>query len=151
MTIRISTGLKDAMLGEIGLKAALADGVIRIYSGAQPASPDSPATGTLLGEITVDGGAFTHGSPTNGLEWDIPTGGVIKKPVAVRWEGRGVAKGTAGWARFCGNALDSGDASTTLPRIDMAVGKTTGDLQISTVNIEVGTPFSVDNANLTLA
>lgn len=70
MTIRASTGLKNAMLGEVGLKAALADGVIRVYSGAQPAAADNAVTGTLLMEITVDAGAFSHGSATNGLEWD---------------------------------------------------------------------------------
>lgn len=150
MTIRISTGLKNAMLGEIGLKAALADGVIRVYTGAQPVNPDSPATGTLLAEITVDGGAFTHGSPTNGLEWDAPADGEINKPSGVDWKGAGIAAGTAGWARFCGNTLDEGGSSTTLARIDMSVGKTTGDLQLSTINIVVGTPITVDQAQLVL-
>ena len=150
MTIRTSTGLKNAMLGEVGLKAALADGVIRIYSGAQPASADNAVTGTLLMEITVDGGAFNHGSPTNGLEWDAPSAGTISKPAADTWKGSGIAAGVAGWARFCANPLDDGSASTTLSRVDMSVGKGTGDLQLSRVNVAVSAPITVDVAILRL-
>lgn len=150
MTIRASTGLKNAMLGETGLKAALADGVIRIYSGSQPTNADQAVNGTLLVEITVDGGAFSHGSPTNGLEWDDPASGTISKPSADTWTGTGVATGVAGWARFCANPTDDGTASTTLSRLDMSVGKGTGDLQLSNVNIEIGAPVTVDVATLRL-
>lgn len=150
MTIRASTGLKNAMLGEVGLKAALADGVLRIYSGSQPASADSAVAGTLLLEVTLDGGTFNHGTATNGLNWDDPADGEISKPAADTWEGSGVASGTAGWARFSGNPVDDGSASTTLPRIDMSVGKGTGDLQLSNVSVEAGAPVTVDVANLRL-
>jgi len=138
------------MLGEVGLKAALADGVLRIYSGAQPASADLPASGTLLVEITESGGAFAHGSPTNGIEWDAPDGGVISKDPLETWQGSGIAAGTAGWARFYANPLDDGLESTTHARIDMSVGRGTGDLQVSNVNVSVGAPITVDVAVLRL-
>ncbi len=150
MTIRASTGLKNAMLGEVGLKAALADGVIRVYSGAQPAAADNAVTGTLLMEITVDAGAFSHGSATNGLEWDTPANGQISKPSGDTWKGLGIAAGVAGWARYCANPLDDGTASTSLARVDMSVGKGSGDLQLSNVNVAVGAPITVDVATLTL-
>lgn len=150
MTIRTSTGLKNAMLGEVGLKASLADGIIRIYSGAQPTTADTAITGTLLLEVTVDGGAFAHGSPTNGLEWDTPTAGTISKPAADTWKGSGITDGVAGWARFCANPLDDGTASTTLARLDMSVGRGTGDLQLSSVNIATSAPTTVDVATLRL-
>lgn len=150
MTIRTSTGLKDAMLGEVGLKSALADGVLRIYSGAQPASANNAATGTLLMEITLDAGAFNHGSPTNGLNWDTPSAGTISKPPGDTWKGVGIAAGVAGWARYCANPLDDGGASITLARIDASVGKSTGDFQMSNVNVEIGVPNTVDVATLRL-
>lgn len=150
MTIRASTGLKNAMLGAVGLKSALADGVLRFYSGAQPANADAAVTGTLLAEITLNGGAFAHGSPTNGLEWDVPTGGTISKPAGVTWQGAGLVVGVAGWARFCANPLDDGSYSTSLARVDMSVGKGTGDLQVSNVNTAVGAPITVDVATLRL-
>ncbi len=150
MTIRASTGLKDAMLGTTGLNGALANGVLRIYSGAQPASADAGVTGTLLCEVTLDGGAFSHGSPTNGLNFDTPVSGSVSKPIGDTWKGNGVADGVAGWARFYGNGADAGGSSTTLPRIDMSVGKGTGDLQVSNVNVAVGAPITIDVATLRL-
>lgn len=150
MTIRASTGLKNAMLGTTGLKGATADGIIRVYSGSQPASADAAVTGTLLLEITLDGGAFSHGSSTNGLNWDTPTGGTISKPAADTWKGTGLAAGVAGWARYCSNPLDDGSSSTTLARIDMSVGKGTGDLQLSNVNTAVSAPITIDVATLRL-
>lgn len=150
MTIRASTGLKNAMLGNVGLKGATADGVIRIYSGSQPASADSAIIGTLLMEVTLDGGAFSHGSATNGLNWDTPALGEITKPIADTWKGSGITDGVAGWARYCSNPLDDGTSSTTLSRIDMSVGKGTGDLQLSNVNVATSAPISVDVATLRL-
>jgi len=150
MTIRASTGLRNAMLGDVGLKTALTDGVIRIYTGSQPASADAAVVGTLLMEITLDGGAFSHGSPTNGLEWDTPAAGAISKPPGDNWQGSGIADGVAGWARFCANPVDAGGASTTLARVDMSVGKGTGDLQVSNVNVAIGAPITVDAATLRL-
>jgi hypothetical protein len=150
MTIRASTGLKNAMLGTVGLQGATADGVLRIYSGSQPASADAAVIGTLLMEVTLDGGAFAHGSPTNGLNWDTPSAGTISKPVADTWKGAGLTNGVAGWARYCSNPLDTGASSTTLARIDMSVGSGTGDLQLSSVNIATSAPTTVDVATLRL-
>ena len=64
--------------------------------------------------------------------------------------GSGIAAGVAGWARFCANPLDDGSASTTLSRVDMSVGKGTGDLQLSSVNVAVNAPITVDVAILRL-
>jgi hypothetical protein len=150
MTIRASSGLKAAMLGEVGFKAALADGVLRIYTGVQPADADQAVTGSLLATITLSGGVFNHGSPANGLNWDTPEGGTISKPAASTWTGTGSAVGVAGWARFSGNPVDSGVQSTSLARLDMSVGKGTGDLQLSNVNIEVSAPVTVDVATIRL-
>lgn len=150
MTVRFSTGLRDGMLNATGIKEALADGVIRIYSGSQPTSADSATTGTLLLEITVNGGAFAHGSPTNGLEFDAPTAGVLPKAAAETWQGNGIAAGTAGWFRFVGNATDNGGSSTTLPRIDGSVGKSGADLNLSNITIAVGAPTTIDVFQITL-
>ena len=102
-------------------------GVIRVYSGAQPAAADNAVTGTLLMEITVDAGAFSHGSATNGL------GGTPGKwPTKAFW--RYVERswaGVAGGALLCQPA-DDGTASTSLARVDMSVGKGSGDSQLPT-------------------
>lgn len=142
--LRFSTGLRNGILNATGIKEAMADGVLRIYSGAQPASADNAVSGTLLLEVTVDGGAFSHGSATNGLEFDAPAAGVLSKAAAETWRGTGLADGVAGWFRFCANPVDGGGSSTTLARIDGSVGRSAADLNLSNVNIVTGVPNTID-------
>lgn len=148
--LRFSTGLRNGILDATGIKEAMTDGVLRLYSGAQPASADSAVAGTLLVEVTVDGGAFSHGSPTNGLEFDAPVAGLLAKAAAETWQGNGIADGVAGWFRFCANPADAGGSSTTLARIDGAVGKSSADLNLSNTNIVTGVPSTVDVFNITM-
>lgn len=150
MSIRLSTGLRNAMLNDSGLKETMADGIIEIYSGAQPADADSPVQGTKLMEITVDAGAFTAGNAANGLEFGAPSSGTVAKAAAETWRGVGLADGVAGWFRMKGNASDAGGSSTTLPRIDGSIAKTGGDMSISNVNIVTGQPNTVDVFQFTL-
>ena len=158
MSLRTSTGHKNRMLGENGVDTG-ANGfrgvykysVIDLYSGTQPATADSAATGTFLGRITLSSGAFTEGDTTNGLEWDAPTGGAVNKPASATWSGNAVAAGTVGWFRCRGNAADDGTASTTLPRFDGTVGVTTGDLRLTVTAVEVGTPIVIQAAQFALA
>ena len=150
MALRFSTGLRNGALDSTGIRAALANGVIRIYSGAQPASADNAVQGTLLMTVSVDGGAFAHGSPTNGLNFDAAVGALMAKAVAETWKGTGLADGIAGWFRFSGNPSDSGALSTTLARIDGSVAKTGGDLAISNVNIVTSAPNTIDTFQISM-
>ena len=64
MALRISTAARNAGLNAI---TALVDGgsgagVLRIYSGTQPAGPGSSPTGTLLLAITLSDPAFAAAS-----------------------------------------------------------------------------------------
>jgi hypothetical protein len=59
MTIRLSTGLVNLMMGTGSFKDVFANCLIDIYSGTQPAGGDDAATGTLLATITKSSGAFT--------------------------------------------------------------------------------------------
>lgn len=150
MAIRLSTGLRNGMLDDTGMKEAMADGIIEIYSGAQPANADAAVQGTKLMEITVDAGSFTPGTATNGLEFGDPANGTVAKAAAETWRGVGLADGVAGWFRMKGNATDTGGISTTLPRIDGTIAKTGGDMSISNVNIVTGQPNTVDVFQFTL-
>ena len=151
MAVRFSTGLRDKMLGSADLKTALANGIINIYTGAQPASADSAASGTLLGTVTVDAGAFTHGVATNGVNFDTPVAGVLAKAVSENWKFNGIVSGTAGYFRFVGNPVDDGLVSTILPRIDGSVAKTGGDMTLSNTAITAGAPSTIDVFQLTMA
>lgn len=150
MTVRLSTGLRADMLNTTGLKGAFANGVIYIYSGPQPLTADSAATGTLLGIVTKDAGAFTDGVATNGLNFDATLTGTISKAAAENWKFNGIAAGTAGWGRFRGNAADAMGASTTLPRLDFSIAAAGADVNLSNISIAVGAPNTVDVFTVTL-
>ncbi len=143
MTVKLSTGFRNAQLGSQGFTEVFANAVIAVYSGAQPATADDAPTGTLLGYITKDGGTFTPGSATNGLNWATPASGAITKNTD-NWRLSGSANGTAGWFRLMGNAADSGASSTTLPRIDGAIATSGGDMNFSSLTVAVGSITTID-------
>lgn len=64
--IRLSTGARNALAQSLGLAGAFNKGSIRIYSGTQPATADSAATGTLLGVVTISSGALTQETQASG-------------------------------------------------------------------------------------
>lgn len=142
MTVRLSTGLRNALVSTAGFSTAFANGVIEIRSGAQPANADAAPTGTLLGLVTLASGAFTPGSPTNGLTFGAPAAGVVSK--SGTWSFNAIADGTAGWFRFRANAADAGGVSTTAIRLDGAIGTSGSDMTLSTITLVTGGPSTVD-------
>lgn len=142
MTVRESTGLRTAMCGAKGFSSIFESGCIEVRTGSQPVSANSAATGTLLGTITQASGGFTPGSPTNGLTFDAAVNGSVSKSGV--WSFVGIADGTAGWFRLKGNAIDNGEASTTMPRLDGSCATSGGDMSISNILIAVGAPCTVD-------
>jgi len=139
------------------LQEIFRDGVLRLYSGTQPASADSAPNGTLLMEITLSAGTFAHGAFANGLEFGEAASGVIAKLAGETWQGTGLtaagaSPGTAAQSfRFCANPTDAGGSSTTLARIDGSVGTSGTDLVLTTANIIDGVTQTIDTFQLTMA
>lgn len=142
MTIRLSTGLRTNLAGSTGFAATFANGVMEIYSGTQPATADAAVTGTLLGTVTLNSGAFTPGSPTNGLTFAAASGGSVSKSGV--WSFNGISVGVAGYFRLKGNAVDAGALSTVLPRLDGSVAVSGADLNLSNISIAIGAPNTID-------
>lgn len=160
-TLTIPTGsVANAEAGAVGtvvavakggsLKDILMDGVIRVYTGAQPdEADDSIGTATLLLTLTVSAGAFVAGAFGNGLEFeDDPLSGEIEKRSTETWQGVAVASGSPGWFRFYANATDAGGESTVLPRVDGTVGSA-GDMILGTTIVS-GRTYTLDSFKLTL-
>ena len=144
MTVRLSTGLAASMLGDFGLKAMMNYGKVDIYTGEQPASPDLPATGTLVAEVLTGGNAFIVGSTTGGaLEVAQSTTGVLSLVGA--WMLTGQADGTAGWWRWRWNSFDDGTQSFYYPRVDGAVGES---LALTNPAITVSTSEAIESFNV---
>lgn len=143
MTVRLSTGLRTNLVGTTGFAATFEGGIIEIYSGAQPANADAAVIGTLLGTVTLGSGAFTPGSPTNGLTFGAPAAGAVGKTGA--WSFNGIAAGTAGWFRLKANGVDAGGISTTLPRLDGSIATSGADLNLSNITVAIGAPNTIDS------
>lgn len=60
MAIKVSKALRNHLCGYGSWKSALQNGIIKIFSGAQPTLADDAATGTLLCTFTDNSGAHTN-------------------------------------------------------------------------------------------
>jgi hypothetical protein len=66
MTARLSTGLVNSLMSVGSFADAFAGGVIDIYSGTQPATADTAASGTKLVTLTAASGAYTAETRASG-------------------------------------------------------------------------------------
>ena len=141
--IKISTGLADAMMGNIGATAALnaASMELRIFSGPEPLTADAALTDeTLLVTIQVNGGG--------GMRFAFTGEGTIMKDIDQSWLGNVIATGTPTYYRLCPMS-DGNTASTTAVRVQGSVGAT-GDLKLGTTTLATGNPQSIDFYQLRL-
>ena len=146
MTVRLSTGLRNKMLDGGtggGIKGALHLGKINIYTGPQPISADTGATGTLLGTVTNNGTA-------TGLTFLPAANGTLSKTDDELWRFAGLAAGTAGWFRFFPLGGDPSINSTSEARIDGSIASAGGDVNLTNLSITAGSPNTIDVFNFTL-
>jgi hypothetical protein len=149
MALRLSTGLRNALLDTSAWRTALTNGVIYVYSGAQPSSADDAETGANLLIITLASGSFTAGVATNGLNWAASAAsGVLAKAVEV-WSGVGIAAGVAGWFRFYANARVQG-ASVVAVRFDGNIATSGAQINLSNTSIAVGATTTIDTFTVTI-
>ena len=104
--------------------------------------------------ITCTGSNFASGvASVNGLALGSPAVGVISKSADV-WSMVGIAAGTAGWFRFYGSdTADSGgliSGAPYYPRMDGSCGVGSGDAQLSSLTVAVGSPHTVDTFTFTV-
>lgn len=143
MALRLSTGLRQALLGTASFQSEFNLSKINIYSGTQPSSPDDAATGTLLVTISNNGGA-------TGLTFDAPVAGSISKAAAETWSGTAVADGTAGWFRLYENLDTPGSSSTTASRIDGNIATSGANMNMSNTFIANAAVQTVSSFSVTL-
>lgn len=138
---RFSTGLRNALAVNYGLGIMMNAGVIWVYGGTMPLSPDLPPNTTLLGRITTGGEPFITGSgtPVAGLLLGhVNPGGLTN---VGEWRLKGLASGTATWWRWCWSAPDPLAYSETLPRVDGTVGS---ELVLESPSITTSTNIEIE-------
>ena len=120
---------------------------INIYSGSIPASPNVPATGTLIGTISLNAGAFTAGTETNGLNFerlgDVDTTVYLQKDASEAWQMECLSTNTPAYFRLMANTTLPSETGVSAIAIDGAVHATTGDMRI-TETLVVGTTYDFD-------
>lgn len=124
MTVRLSTGFRNALCASAPIVPLMYGGTILVFDGTMPASPDNPPAANLLAQITTDGLTFTPNNvPTpSGLvvAWASP--GYVMMNGNWVMVGTGVT-GTATWFRWCWRNTDPQLESQYHPRLDGDVGE----------------------------
>lgn len=110
--------------------------VIDIRSGAQPADPDTTATGTLLATLTFSDPAF--GGATDGAPGGLLTASAITSDSSAD------ATGTAGYFRIRATGTGADDVA------DGEVGTSGADLNMNTVSITSGSTVSITSMTVTM-
>jgi hypothetical protein len=133
LTTHISNASRSAAADAVVdlVDAGSGAGKIRIYTGTQPAGPDTAVGAqTLLAEVTLSDPAF--GSASTGVATLAGT------PLSAT----GVAAGTAAWFRM----LDSNNVAI----LDGAVGTSGAELNLNTTTISVGLTVTVTACTVTM-
>jgi len=105
-------------------------GTIKIYSGSQPATPATAASGTLLATVTLPSPAFGSASAV---------GATLNDPASVNAS----ASGTAGWARFADGA------GTTRFDGDVTATGGGGVVTLSSTSLTSGAPVDITGGTWT--
>lgn len=149
MALRISTALRNAMVGESTIKESLNGGWIEIYTGSQPSNADyiETAGATKLAIISSTCGAALG----DGLQFGTASTGVL--PITTpAWQGVVLASGVAGWFRFYGSdgsVYGCHGSNGTAIRMDGAVGVAGADLNLSHTSLTLGTTLTITKFNIT--
>lgn len=136
--IKLSTGLRRALAVGGSLADSLNGGLIRIYSGAIPASADADlGSAVLLNEISAGG----DGTPVT-FEPTAPLG-VLVKSVSENWTGNNIAGGSPTFFRYVLDG-DVGDASASAIRFQGTAGVLGSDMFIATLPLVEAQPLSFE-------
>lgn len=138
----------EATLHEVlnGFKDVMEGCKIAIYTGAQPATANLAATGTLLATLSNNGGA-------GGLSFGESVAGVSTVSTAtVRGTVVGAGTQTAGWFRCYEDGDDPAQASTTKARFDGSIGVSGSgaDAQFSSTSLTNGATFTATALTFTI-
>ena len=145
MTIKTSTGLRNAMLSGATLKVTMealvssaSTGFIKLYGGTVPADADGALGGaTLLCTVSNASGA-------TGLLFDTAAAaGILAKKPSEAWSGVNVASGTATFYRHVITG-DDGTSSTTQKRIQGTIATAGADMNISNPVLVNAAPQALD-------
>jgi hypothetical protein len=141
MSLQLSTGLRCQLLDTAAFRTIFNLSFIRIYSGTPPVTADAVLANTLLLSIT-------NNNTATGLTFAAAAAnGAITKTVAEVWSGTCGSTGTASFYRLV-TSTDTGNASTTQPRLQGLCGTAGNELNLPTLSLVNTTLYTVDNYSI---
>lgn len=147
MAIRLSTGAINKLLDTGSFKGLFTGGFIDIYTGTQPASPNTGAGtvgATKLCTVYSDGASA-------GLNFAAAaTDGVLSKLGTETWSGTMLANGQAGWFRLRETSDTGLSDSTTAARMDGAIATSGAQLNLGSLTFTKDAPFMMASATFWL-
>lgn len=121
-------------------------GVIRVYEGTPPSSPDFAPTGIQLAEISNQGLPYQPATKdTTGLALSVTAQGILT--MSGDWRLRGLYAGTPGWFRWNSSQIDNFTYSQTVYRADGLVGI---ELFLTETGITPGMIIQIDQFQVSL-
>lgn len=140
MTISINTAARNAAIDAVRIvpDAGAGNAVLRIYSGAKPATPATAPSGTLLVAITLNKPSFGAGAV-----------GVSAISIAPAISGVAGATGTAGYFRILTSTEAAGSGLGVIDGTVTATGGG-GDLTVDSVSIVSAVTTTVTGGSLTM-
>ena len=132
---RLSVRACNAAVQAVGglADAGTTPGTIEVRTGAQPATPESTADGTLLATFVLNDPAFATAAS-----------GSVSIDVSIGVMATGVADGDAGWSRM----LDS-DGHVVMDATVSAI-EGTADLILNTITVTTGLDLFLYSLDLTM-
>lgn len=146
MSLKLSTGLRNAMLSVGSFKGSMDTCTLKIYSGTVPATADADISATglnspMLCEI------FESNDGSTTLTFDAATGADIAKAVAEAWAGTNALSGTAAFYRL-ELAADTQVLSTTQLRVQGEIGTSGKELNLTSTVLTQSSVQNIDYFSL---
>jgi hypothetical protein len=148
MAFRLTTGLRQAMLGVSTLKEAMNGGKMEIYTGSQPSSADAVETAGAVKLAVISSTCGT--GVDDGLQFGTAASGVLPLTTPA-WQGVILASGVAGWFRFYGpdgSGTGCHGTSSTAIRFDGAIGVAGADLNLSHTSLTQDSTLTITRFNV---
>ena len=139
MTLKASTGLRNHLLDSGSLKAALALGFIKYYSGPVPAAADDAITGSHTLIVTISNDATGTGINMA----TAAAAGVLSKDLTETWRGVCAASGTPTFYRHVAVG-DTGALSTTQKRLQGAIAVAGAEINLSDTSLIAAASETLD-------
>jgi len=148
VSLQLSTGLRNALLGVNPFNTIFALGAVTVFStsGSVPASADA----ALVGGTHVPLCVYSNNNTSTGITFAASaSGGVITKNLSETWSHAAANSGTAAFWRLTAVG-DTGALSTTECRVQGLCALAGAEMNLDSLTFTATTVYTLDNFSISL-